>query len=430
MKIPFLMLICALSCSYADVKSIDGVILFDVDSNQTAEMTLNETGLGVGVTPSTNLHVEGNAMVSDQLFIGGLSGASNLNIHGSIGMSVQLVSANVTLDQNTTVLVNSSSDNVVLTLPYAGNVSGRIYTIKKTTLENSVQVRGGGNFIDDFSTYELSSGNMDSFKVISNGNHWYILSETDGVSSVLWTPADTATALWLDASDTTTVLAGASDNVYQWSDKSGNDLHATQDTAGSQPTTNSRTLNGINVLDFASDYLITTLNINRPDTPDLSVFAVFAQDATVGDFGLFGADNGGWDRLVLLNFDSSTGNEWGVANASGTTAFEATRTSDTSDHILSILWDSGVTNGSQVGLDGVSPTIFTEAVGSAGYTTTGIGTIRPTGTYPLDGYIAEMVFLTSIADEATRQKVEGYLAWKWGLESNLPINHPYKNGRP
>ena len=29
-----------------------------------------------------------------------------------------------------------------------------------------------------------------------------------------------------------------------------------------------------------------------------------------------------------------------------------------------------------------------------------------------------------------RQQTEGYLAWKWGLQGNLPSNHPYKNNPP
>lgn len=28
------------------------------------------------------------------------------------------------------------------------------------------------------------------------------------------------------------------------------------------------------------------------------------------------------------------------------------------------------------------------------------------------------------------QQAEGYLAWKWGLQGNLPSNHPYKNAAP
>jgi hypothetical protein len=31
---------------------------------------------------------------------------------------------------------------------------------------------------------------------------------------------------------------------------------------------------------------------------------------------------------------------------------------------------------------------------------------------------------------ADRQRVEGYLAHKWGLTANLPADHPYKNAAP
>ena len=29
-----------------------------------------------------------------------------------------------------------------------------------------------------------------------------------------------------------------------------------------------------------------------------------------------------------------------------------------------------------------------------------------------------------------RQKLEGYLAWKWGLQASLPSDHPYKSAAP
>jgi hypothetical protein len=31
---------------------------------------------------------------------------------------------------------------------------------------------------------------------------------------------------------------------------------------------------------------------------------------------------------------------------------------------------------------------------------------------------------------AQQQIDEGYFAWKWGLVSNLPSGHPYKNNPP
>ena len=44
--------------------------------------------------------------------------------------------------------------------------------------------------------------------------------------------------------------------------------------------------------------------------------------------------------------------------------------------------------------------------------------------------IAEIVFYRSALNSTGRNIIEGYLAHKWGLTSNLPGNHPYKNAVP
>jgi hypothetical protein len=46
------------------------------------------------------------------------------------------------------------------------------------------------------------------------------------------------------------------------------------------------------------------------------------------------------------------------------------------------------------------------------------------------GEIAEIVVLPEAASVAPRQRIEGYLAWKWGLEANLPSGHPYELAAP
>ena len=49
---------------------------------------------------------------------------------------------------------------------------------------------------------------------------------------------------------------------------------------------------------------------------------------------------------------------------------------------------------------------------------------------PMTGDIAEVLVVRGAVDTATRQTIEGYLAWQWGLEGNLPVDHPYKNAAP
>ena len=46
----------------------------------------------------------------------------------------------------------------------------------------------------------------------------------------------------------------------------------------------------------------------------------------------------------------------------------------------------------------------------------------------LNGSIAEVLFFNTQKGTADRQSIEGYLAWKWGLQSLLPLNHPYGTG--
>lgn len=75
-----------------------------------------------------------------------------------------------------------------------------------------------------------------------------------GWSAVLpFSPADLNPQLWLDASDTSTITE-AGGAVSQWDNKGllGNFVQA---TAASQPTTGVSTQNGLNVIDFASDFL-------------------------------------------------------------------------------------------------------------------------------------------------------------------------------
>ena len=48
----------------------------------------------------------------------------------------------------------------------------------------------------------------------------------------------------------------------------------------------------------------------------------------------------------------------------------------------------------------------------------------------LNGFIAEVVIYDSELSNEDRQTVEGYLAHKWGITANLPVDHPYKNEAP
>jgi len=46
------------------------------------------------------------------------------------------------------------------------------------------------------------------------------------------------------------------------------------------------------------------------------------------------------------------------------------------------------------------------------------------------GSVNEVIVCSASLSEIQRQQVEGYLAWKWSLQAQLPASHPYKNAPP
>ena len=46
------------------------------------------------------------------------------------------------------------------------------------------------------------------------------------------------------------------------------------------------------------------------------------------------------------------------------------------------------------------------------------------------GSIQEVLLFNTSLSDPQRHIIEGYLAWKWGLQSNLPDNHPFKSAAP
>jgi hypothetical protein len=50
--------------------------------------------------------------------------------------------------------------------------------------------------------------------------------------------------------------------------------------------------------------------------------------------------------------------------------------------------------------------------------------------YQFLGDMAAMVIANKALSVADRQSIEGYLAWKYGFQSNLPAGHPYRSSPP
>ena len=102
------------------------------------------------------------------------SANSTVQVNGSLAMSISTVSANYILTgADNTILANTSSIPLTITLPNPASFPGRIYTIKK--------IGTGG--IDNELTITPSSGTIDGGANLIIYNDWtYVTVQTDGTA--------------------------------------------------------------------------------------------------------------------------------------------------------------------------------------------------------------------------------------------------------
>jgi hypothetical protein len=228
-----------------------------------------------------------------------------------------------------------------------------------------------------------------------------------------WTPADITTAAWYDATTGVSDTAGA---VDQWDDLSGNNNDLVQ-TGTNRPTTNSVTLNSLNVIDFdgSNDSMAHTASFA---TQPASFAAVFVRDTSGADHTIFDGEGASGRNMLRLRSTNV------LAIFAG--SFLGTDSITTGPMMASGVFDDG---SSEIRLDGgtaVSGTTGTQDLDGGlrvGASTTGASQL-------LNGKIAEIVITDTALSTSDRQKLEGYLAWRWGLEGDLPGGHPYKSAPP
>ena len=224
-------------------------------------------------------------------------------------------------------------------------------------------------------------------------------------NETVWNPSMLSTALWLDAADASTITESGG-AVSQWDDKSGNNRNAIQATAGRRPSYVESSLNGKAGIDWGSSISSNSLVISQSFASP-SVFAVADYDGPdpFDNFsGLYAASPSFYRPI----FTSATGTSW--------------LSSSTCDL-------NGSGSGSNAALPAISSPFIVRNVSVSDTTTkteTVIGNDSPVFNRNWRGKIYEVITLPSVPSTAARQKLEGYLAHKWGLTANLPAGHPYK----
>jgi hypothetical protein len=239
-----------------------------------------------------------------------------------------------------------------------------------------------------------------------------------------WTPTNATSGtvnLWLDAADSNTVILNGP-LVTEWRDKSSVQNNALPN-AGEEPALT--TIGGLNAIRFTGSKRL--FSANRLTTRDWrNVFIVCKYELGTA---FYSASTG----YVSLFSGATSG---GSANGNGFFATGVTQTFTNNTFVNGPFF----LNATQISADGSNRTVLPQLNTSLGFISASaasavsvggyaLGTLREIAS-PWDGVICEVVCYGSTLSTSDRQKMEGYLAWKWNLVSLLPSGHPYKSTRP
>jgi hypothetical protein len=218
--------------------------------------------------------------------------------------------------------------------------------------------------------------------------------------------------------------------VTAWASKGTPPGALTQSTPASQPTlVDTSTGQGLRFTDVQG---LDGLTDQACALSDMTLVGVMVSDPSGPGGAIIGcADRGTYDGWRLAGYGDNIQIDWSN-DASGAYSSSTLNVSGNTPFIFAFRQlvpapPPGNLNG------GVDDTVA--AIGDA--------YVSPTAT-PLTTYLGfdegfaacftgdvhEILVYDSALAMADRQKVEGYLAWKWGLEGSLPIDHPYTDAAP
>jgi prepilin-type N-terminal cleavage/methylation domain-containing protein len=274
----------------------------------------------------------------------------------------------------------------------------------------------------------LSNGTASEFRVaaVNSVGRGAWSSTVSATPLDLWTPADLGgTTLWLDATDPADfTLAG--DAVVEWRDRSGNGRHVGQTNPSARPVRVAQQLNTRAVVRWGTTYqqLVTTQTVSLGD---FDAFVVFRDTGTEQYERLIdhGYVNGFW-----LGRDSNAASSWRSGVQESAVPYgRAVSLADGAWHILQTR-RSGTTHA--IRGNGGTPTTGTVPGVATTAHRIGIGAWADGfgDQFLRNGSIAEVLIVPRALTDVERERVEGYLAHRWGLTANLPSGHPFRATPP
>ena len=243
-----------------------------------------------------------------------------------------------------------------------------------------------------------------------------------GSTNAAWTPSSISTRLWLDMDDQTT-LTSSGGNVTSIADKSGNNYTFNASSNSTLEAVNA-VQNGKNILRFNgnADYTNSTLTTFATNARHKWYFVLKTTNIDNSLDSWVYVNSSGKQHILMGSSGQTFKGYW--YNKEGFRPVTSTTDLNNSWNMLTAEWDE------------VNDTATTWLNGAQQDTGTGSGTIGGNKNIKFNKYAqigdsdwGEAIFVEN-ASQTNSDKIEGYLAHKWGLTANLPSNHPYKTTAP
>jgi hypothetical protein len=248
------------------------------------------------------------------------------------------------------------------------------------------------------------------------------MSSNTITQSYSFSPANVVSSgcrLWLDAADATTFTFSSGSNLSQWRDKSGSNNHATA-TVGPLYSASS---NSVYFVGNANSYM------NLPDgtlpSGNSPYFIIAVTTPLSGGFHLIGAGLPGANQVLSpgWNLPNDLFDAWFSNDLNAATAITFTNRQSMLEFNYNQTTRTIYVEGTSVGSGAASNR-------NSGTTSNVLAAYLSAGTPYTPMYLNEMIVYSNVITTVQRQQVEGYLAWKWNLVTNLPSNHPFKTTPP
>lgn len=228
--------------------------------------------------------------------------------------------------------------------------------------------------------------------------------------------------LWLDAADSNTITYSSGSNISQWNDKSGNARHFSNANASTQPTLQTSGLSGSSnnvFFNTTNAGFLTNSTFSGFSNTTFDVISVLRIGTTNGESALFWGQPASLQMIMACGTGSSSSNFTFHTNGTWRLAPTEGYNSSAFANIFQLY-----STGTQIGrrYNGYDFNALSNQV--ATYSFPGMSASELTFFRPVSGAwsatplrVGEVLIFNRVLTTLERQQVEGYLGWKWGIQT-------------